>query len=86
MTNYIDLIYCKRLSGEKVLAYAPLSEFINKDDIVRISKMEGFFFVICKVTVTKDSDTYKFITEVLGEPNKVSDRYSHREVEDSEDD
>lgn len=85
MSNYIDLIYCKRLSGEKVLAYAPMSEFINKDDIVRISKMAGFYSVICKVTVTKDSDTYKFIKEVLGEPKKVSDKYSHNEIEDSED-
>ena len=86
MTRFIDLIYCAGMNGLKILAYVPINEFIKKGDIVSIDEMTGFYLVICKVTVTKDSDTYKFITEVLGEPNKVTDRYSHREVEDSEDD
>ena len=85
MTNYIDLIFCKRFSGEKVLAYAPMNEFIKKGDIVRISEMAGYFIVKCTVTVSKDSEVYNFIIEALGEPNKVTDRYSHKEIEDSED-
>ena len=44
--------------------------------------------VLCKTCVSKDSETYKFITEALGDKcdglHKVTDKYSHKEVEDSD--
>ena len=88
MNNYIDLIYCYGLDdGQFVLAYAPMT-YISKGDIVCIDGMTGFYMVLCKTCVSKDSDAYKFITEALGEKcdglHKVTDRYSHREIEDSD--
>lgn len=89
MSNYMDLIYCSGLDdGQVVLAYAPLSAYISKGDIVCIDGMTDFYMVLCKTCVTKDSETYKFITEALGDKcdglHKVTDRYSHKEIEDSD--
>lgn len=89
MNKYIDLIYCSGLDdGQAVLACAPFGTYIGKDDIVCIDGMTGFYMVICHASVSKDSDTYKFITEALGDKcdglHKVTDRYSHKEVEDSD--
>lgn len=89
MTNFIDLIYCSGLDdGQSVLAYAPFGTYIGKGDIVCIDGMTEFYIVTCHTSVSKDSDTYKFITEALGEKcdglHKVTDRYSHREIEDSD--
>ena len=84
MSNYIDFIYCSDSEGTEYLACAPMSEYIMEGDIVCLNGMKDFCFVSCKATVAKDSDIYKFITEALGEPNKVTDKYSHREIEDSE--
>lgn len=89
MTNFIDLIYCSGLDDLQILAYAPMNEFIKKGDIVRIDGMTGFYMVTCHASVSKDSDTYKFITEALGDKcdgmHKVTDKYSHKEIEGSED-
>lgn len=89
MTNYIDLIYCSGLDdGQAVLAYAPFCACISKGDIVCIDGMTDFYMVTCHASVSKDSDAYKFIAEALGEKcdglHKVTDRYSHREIEDSD--
>ena len=89
MTNFIDLIYCYGLDdGQAVLAYAPFGTYIVKGDIVCIDGMTGFYMVTCHASVSKVSDTYKFIAEALGEKydclHKVTDRYSHREIEDSD--
>ena len=88
MTNYIDLIYCSDLDGTEYLACAPMSEYIRKGDIVCIDGMTDFYMVLCKTCVSKDSETYKFITEALGDKcdglHKVTDKYSHKEVEDSD--
>ena len=88
MTNYIDLIYCSGLNdGQVVLAYAPMT-YISKGDIVCIDGMTDFYMVLCKTCVSKDSETYKFITEALAykfdDLHKVTDKYSHKEVEDSD--
>lgn len=86
MTNFIDLIYCSgldsfaRLNGLQILACAPMDAYISKGDIVRIFEMKGFYLVTCKVTVAKDSDTYKFITDALGNPYTVTSKYSHQEI------
>ena len=62
--------------------------YISKGDIVCIDGMTDFYMVLCKTSVSKDTETYKFITEALGDKydglNKVTDKYSHKEVEDSE--
>ena len=89
MTNFIDLIYCSGLDdGQAVLAYAPFGTYIAKGAIVCIDGMTDFYMVTCHASVSKDSDAYKFITEALGEKcdglHKVTDRYSHREIEDSD--
>ena len=89
MTNFIDLIYCSGLDdGQAVLAYAPFGTYIGKGDIVCIDGMTGFYMVTCHASVSKDSDTYKFITEALGDKcdvmHKITDKYSHKEVEDSD--
>ena len=88
MTNYIDLIYCSDLNGAEYLACAPMSEYIGKGDIVCIDGMTDFYMVLCKTCVSKDSETYKFIIEALGDKydglHKVTDKYSHKEVEDSD--
>ena len=84
MTNFIDLIYCDDLNSSQVLACAPMSAFIKKGDIVRIDGMKDFYMVLCNVTVEKDSDNYKFITGALGEPKKVTDKYSHIGIGGSE--
>lgn len=89
MTNYIDLIYCSGLDdGQAVLAYAPFGTYIGKGDIVCIDGMTDFYMVTCNASVMKDSDTYEFITEAFGDKfdglHKVTDKYSHRKVEDSE--
>ena len=88
MTNYIDLIYCSGLNdGQVVLAYAPMT-YISKGDIVCIDGMTDFYMVLCKTCVSKDSETYKFIIEALCDKcdglHKVTDKYSHKEVEDSD--
>ena len=83
MTRFIDLIYCSDLDGTEYLACAPMSEYIREGDIVCLYGKQDFCFVSCKATVAKDSDSYKFITEALGEPNKVTEKYSHQEIEDS---
>lgn len=88
MTEFIDLIYCSGLDGGQVLACAPIITYIKKGDIVCIDGMNDFYMVLCKTTVAKDSDTYEFITEAFGDKyngmHKVTDKYSHQEVEDSE--
>ena len=89
MTEFIDFIYCSGLDdGQVVIACAPMSECIRKGDIVCIDGMTDFYMVLCKTCVSKDSETYKFITEALGDKcdglHKVTDKYSHKEVEDSE--
>ena len=88
MTRFIDLIYCSDLDGTEYLACAPMSEYIRKGDIVCLNGKQDFCFVSCKATVEKDSDIYKFITEALSDKcdglHKVTDKYSHKEVEDSE--
>ena len=88
MNNYIDLIYCSGLDdGQVVLAYAPMT-YISKGDIVCIDGMTDFYMVLCKTCVSKDSETYKFIIEALCDKcdglHKVTDKYSHKEVEDSD--
>ena len=89
MTRFIDFIYCSGLDdGQAVLAYAPFGTYIGKGDIVCIDGMTEFYMVTCNASVSKDSDAYKFITEALGEKcdglHKVTDRYSHSEIEDSD--
>ena len=89
MTEFIDLIYCSGLDdGQAVLAYAPFGTYIGKGDIVCIDGMTDFYMVTCHASVSKDSDIYKFIAEALGEKfdglHKVTDKYSHQEIEDSD--
>ena len=84
MTRFIDLIYCIDLDGTEYLACAPMSEYIRKGDIVCLNGMTDFYIVLCKTCVSKDSETYKFITKALGEPRKVTDKYSHNEIGGSE--
>ena len=84
MTRFIDLIYCYDLNGTEYLACAPMSEYIREGDIVCLYEKQDFCFVSCKATVEKDSDIYKFITKALGEPRKVTDKYSHNEIGVSE--
>ena len=89
MTEFIDLIYCSGLDdGQAVLAYAPFGTYIGKGDIVCIDGMTDFYMVLCKATVAKSSDIYKLIAEALGEKcdglHKVTDKYSHQEIEDSD--
>lgn len=88
MTKFIDLIYCSGLNGGEYLACAPMIACIRKGDIVCIDGMNDFCVVSCKTCVAKDSDTYEFITEAFGDTynglHKVTDKYSHQEVEDSE--
>lgn len=85
MTEFIDLIYCSGLDdGQAVLAYAPFGTYIGKGDIVCIDGMTDFYMVLCKATVSKGSDIYKLIAEMHGNMCKVTDRYSHREIEDSD--
>ena len=80
MSNFIDLIYCSDSNNSQVLACAPMSAFIKKGDIVLINETKKFYFVICNITVAKDSDSYNFITEALGPIYKVTDKYSHQEI------
>ena len=80
MTRFIDLIYCIDLGGTEYLGCAPMSEYIRKGDIVCLNGKQDFCFVSCKATVEKDSDIYKFIVEGLGEPSKVTDKYSRQEI------
>lgn len=88
MTEFIDLIYCSGLDGGQVLACAPMLAYIKKGDIVCIDGMNDFYMVLCKATVAKGSETYKFITEAISDKcdglHKVTDKYYHQEVEDSE--
>ena len=84
MTEFIDLIYCSDLDGGHILAYAPMIAYIKKDDIVCIDGTNDFYSVLCKACVAKDSDIYKFIIKVFGKLYKVTDKYSHQEIEDSE--
>lgn len=81
MTEFIDLIYCESLNGTQFLACAPMSAYISKGDIIRIDdEKKGIYLVLCQVTVAEDSDTYKFITDALGIPYAVTDKYSHQEI------
>ena len=89
MTEFIDLIYCSGLDdGQAFLAYAPFGTYIDKGDIVCIDGMTDFYMVTCHASVSKDSDTYKFITEALGEKcdgqHKVTDIYSHKGIDGSD--
>lgn len=85
MNEFIDLIYCSGLDdGQAVLAYAPFGTYIGKGDIVCIDGMTDFYMVLCKATVAKGSDIYKLIAEMHGNMCKVTDKYSHREIEDSD--
>lgn len=85
MTNFIDLIYCSGLDdGQAVLASAPMSACIRKGDIVCLNGMTDFYMVTCQTTVAKSSDTYKFIIEVFGNLDKVTDKFSHQEIGDSD--
>lgn len=81
MTKFIELIYCENLNGLRILACAPMSAYISKGDIIRIDdEKKGIYLVLCQVTVAEDSDTYKFITDALGIPYAVTDKYSHQEI------
>ena len=84
MTEFIDLLYCSGLNGGQVLACAPMSADIKNGDIVCIDRMTGFYMVINHVTVVKDSDVYKFITEAFSDKYsnlyKVTDKFSHQEI------
>lgn len=80
MTEFIDLIYCDCSNGVQILACAPMSACIKKGDLVCIDDMKGFYSVSRQITVAKDSDIYKFIIEGLGEPSKVTDKYSRQEI------
>lgn len=88
MTDYMDLIYCSGFNGGRVLACAPLGTYLHKGDIVCIDGMTDFYRVLCQATVAKDSDIHKLITEAFGDKydclHKVTDKYSHQEIEDSE--
>lgn len=85
MTEFIDLIYCRSLNGMQFLACAPMSACIKEGDIVCIDDTKDLYMVSCQVTVAKDSDIYKFIVEGLGEPSKVTDKYSRQEIGGIED-
>lgn len=85
MTEFIDLIYCESLNGTQFLACAPMSACIKKGDIVCIDDMKDLYMVSRQVTIAKDSDIYKFIVEGLGEPSKVTDKYSRQEIGGIED-
>lgn len=80
MSDFIDLIYCENFDGLHLLAWAPTIACISKGDMVCIDKQKGFFLVSYQITVWKDSDTCKFITEALGAPYTVTDKYSHQEL------
>lgn len=82
MTNFIDLIYCSGLDDGQVIACAPMSACIRKGDIVCIDGMTDFYMVTCHATVAKASDTYKFITEVFGNLDKVTDKYPHVKIDE----
>lgn len=86
MTEFIDLIYCSGFNGGRVLACAPLGTYLHKGDIVCIDGMTDFYRVLCAVSVSKDSDTYNFITEAFGEKydclHKVTDKYSHVKIDE----
>lgn len=82
MTEFIDLIYCSGLDdGQAVLAYAPFGTYIGKGDIVCIDGMTEFYMVTCHATVAKGSDIYKLIAEMHGNMCKVTDKYSHQEID-----
>lgn len=82
MTEFIDLIYCSGLDdGQVVLACAPMSACIRKGDIVCIDGMSDFYMVLCQATVAKGSDIYKLIAEMHGNMCKVTDKYSHQEID-----
>ena len=82
MTEFIDLIYCSGLDdGQVVLACAPMSACIRKGDIVCIDGMTDFYMVLCQATVAKGSDVYKLIAEMHGNMCKVTDKYSHQEID-----
>ena len=82
MTEFIDLIYCSGLDdGQIVLACAPMSACTRKGDIVCIDGMTDFYMVLCKATVAKGSDIYKLIAEMYGNICKVTDKYSHQEID-----
>lgn len=82
MTEFIDLIYCSGLDdGQAVLAYAPFGTYIGKGDIVCIDGMTDFYMVLCQATVAKGSDIYKLISEMHGNMCKVTDKYSHQEID-----
>lgn len=82
MTEFIDLIYCYGLDdGQAVLAYAPFGTYIGKGDIVCIDGMTDFYMVLCQATVAKGSDIYKLIAEMHGNMCKVTDKYSHQEID-----
>ena len=84
MTEFIDLLYCSGVDGGKVLSCAPMSADIKNGDIVCIDRMTGFYMVINHVTVVKDSDIYKFITEAFSDKYsnlyEVTDKFSHQEI------
>ena len=88
MTEYFDLICCSNLEGRKVLAFAPINAFIKEGDIVCIDNVKDYYLVSCKTCVSKDSDTYKFVTEAFGDTydglHKVTDKYSYEEIRGTE--
>ena len=81
MSEFIELIYCSNLDGKQIIACAPMSECIKKGDIVCIDGMSDFYMVLCQATVAKGSDIYKLIAEMHGNMCKVTDKYSHQEID-----
>ena len=73
MSNYIDLVICKHPnSDKKYLFQAPCWSHLkpSEDVIVDTRKGKEPAKVVESITVSKDSDEYKFITLLVAKSNE----------------
>ena len=67
MREYIDLVFCKSLTGETEVFQAPAFTHLKEGDMVIAQSEEGEIMtnVVASVSISTDSDELDFILKML---------------------
>ena len=92
MREYIDLVFCKSLTGEKEVFQAPAFSHLKEGDMVIAQSENGETMtnVIASIETSIESDELAFILKLINvgsyeELSRLKSKVIHRELEYKED-
>lgn len=92
MREYIDLVFCKALTGETEVFQAPAFSHLKEGDMVIAQSEEGEIMtnVVASVCISTESEELDFILKMLNaesyeELERVKSKVTYRDLEYKED-